>query len=123
MNKNLIQLAVIYLCAASAVSADVPAEQVAEVNHLFAFIKNSGCIINRNGTDYPAEKGLQHITKKYDYFRGDIKNTEDFIALAATKSTMSGKYYKVTCPGEKTTSTQAWLLSELKKYREKNDKY
>jgi len=123
MKLFLIQFFLVYSYVGSVAFADVPPEQVAEVNHLFAFIKNSGCIINRNGTDYPAEKGLQHITKKYDYFRDDIKSTEDFIALAATKSTMSGKYYKVTCPGEKTTSTQAWLLSELKKYREKNDKH
>ncbi len=101
------------------VNADVPVMQRQEVGHLLTFIKSSGCTLNRNGTDYPAEKGLQHIKKKYDYFRDDIKSTEDFIALAATKSTMSGDYYKVKCPGRKIMSTKHWLLSELKKYREK----
>ena len=118
MKKILIQFVFIYSCLGSAVFADVPAAQMHEVNHLFAFIKNSACIINRNGTDYPAEKSLQHIKKKYDYFRDEIKSTEDFIALAASKSTMSGEHYRVTCPGEKTVNTQTWLLSELKKYRE-----
>lgn len=97
--------------------ADVPPEQQAEVEHLLAFVKNSGCIINRNGTEYPAEKGVSHIEKKYDYFRDDINSTEDFIELSATKSTISGKFYKIQCPGNKTIKTKDWLLTELKVYR------
>ncbi len=99
--------------------ADVSPEQLNEVSHLLDFVKNSGCIINRNGTDYPAEKGLEHINNKYNYFRDDIKTTEDFIMLAASRSTMSGKHYKVRCPGMKTLTTQDWLLAELKQYRVK----
>ena len=54
---------------------------------------------------------------KYDYFRDDIKSTEEFIEYSASKSTMSGEYYTVTCPGFETIKTQDWLLAELKKYR------
>ena len=97
--------------------ADVPPDQVKEVNHLLNFVKNSGCIINRNGSEHPAEKGVSHIEMKYDYFRDDIKSSEEFIEYSATKSTMSGKYYTVTCPGKKAIKTQDWLLAELKKYR------
>ena len=97
--------------------ADVPPEQQAEVEHLLAFVKNSGCIINRNGTEHPAEKGVSHIERKYDYFRDEINSTEEFIELSATKSTMSGKFYKVQCPGNKTIKTKDWLLTELKVYR------
>jgi len=99
--------------------ADVPANQVKEVNYLLAFVKDSGCIINRNGSDYPAEKGVSHIKKKYDYFRNDIKSAEDFIEYSATKSTMSGKYYTVICPGNEAMKTRDWLLAELKKIRSK----
>jgi hypothetical protein len=97
--------------------ADVPAGQVSEVNHLLVFVKNSGCIISRNGTDHPAVKGISHIEKKYDYFRDDIKSTEEFIEYSATKSTMSGDYYMVSCPGKEAIRTQDWLMSELKRYR------
>jgi len=99
--------------------ADVPPEQVREVSHLLDFVRNSQCIINRNGTDYPAEKGVAHIEKKYDYFRDDINSTEDFIEYSATKSTMSGDYYTVTCPGKQTIKTQDWLLEELQQFRSK----
>jgi len=110
-------LALICLLISQAVFADVPYNQLKEVKHLLNFIKNSGCIINRNGTDHPAKKGVSHIENKYDYYRGDIQNTEDFIEYSATKSTMSGDYYMVTCPGKKTIKTQDWLLTELQKYR------
>ena len=110
-----IPLTFIFLFAS--VNADVPEEQVKEVQHLLTFVKNSGCVINRNGTDYPAEKGLGHIEKKYDYFRDDIDSPEKFIELSATKSTMSGDYYMVSCPGKKTIRTQDWLMEELKRYR------
>lgn len=113
------KLVLICLLISQAIFADVSDSQIKEVNHLLAFVKSSGCTINRNGTDHPAEKGVIHIENKYDYFRDDIKNTEDFIEYSATKSTMSGDYYMVTCPGKKTIKTQDWLLTELKQYRSK----
>ena len=115
MKRLLLSL----LAVVSAAFADVPPEQLSEVEHLLAFVKNSGCIINRNGTDHPADKGISHIETKYDYFRDDISSTEEFIELSATKSTMSGDYYMVKCPGKETIKTQDWLLTELKKYRTK----
>jgi len=114
MKKTLFVISMIF---STGLFADVPANQVNEVNHLLDFVKNSKCIINRNGTDHVGEKGVKHIESKYDYFRDDIKSTEDFIKYAATKSTMSGKFYMVTCPGEKTIRTQNWFLNELKWFR------
>jgi hypothetical protein len=110
-------LLILILVIPGFVWADVPVEQVKEVKHLLGFVSNSHCIINRNGTDYPAEKGVEHIQKKYDYFRDDIHSTEDFIEYSATKSTMSGKYYTVTCPDKETIKTRDWLMEELKQFR------
>jgi hypothetical protein len=119
MKKLLIKIFVTCILVYNTVNADVPADQVKEINHLLDFIKNSNCIINRNGTDHPAIKGVEHIKNKYEYFRDDIKNTEGFIEYSATKSTMSGNYYTVTCPGKETIKTQDWLLTELKRFRVK----
>ena len=118
--KNLIKLKNLFLSSlliSNIAVADVPANQVIEVNHLLAFVKESGCIINRNGTDHPAVKGISHIEKKYDYFRDDITSTEEFIEYSATKSTMSGDFYMVSCPGKETIRTQDWLMAELKRFR------
>ncbi|MBT8120028.1 MAG: DUF5329 domain-containing protein [Gammaproteobacteria bacterium] len=118
--KDLIKLKTLFLAILlinNIAVADVPANQVIEVSHLLAFVKESGCIINRNGTDHPAVKGISHIEKKYDYFRDDIQSTEEFIEYSATKSTMSGDYYMVSCPGKETIRTQDWLMAELKRFR------
>ena len=53
------------------------------------------------------------------FAENDIKSTEEFIELSATKSTMSGNYYTVKCVGKETITTQYWLLEELKRYRNK----
>ena len=113
----LVKIFFVNLLVLNTANADVPAGQVKEVNYLLDFVKNSGCVINRNGTDHPAEKGIEHIEMKYDYFRDDIKNTEEFIEYSATKSTMSGDYYMVACPGGEAIRTQDWLMAELKHFR------
>jgi hypothetical protein len=116
MLKYLL-MTVLFLPAISA--ADVPKHQQAEVEHLLTFIMQSQCEIVRNGIPHNAESAIKHIKAKYDYYRDDIKTTEDFIQYSATKSTLSGKYYLVTCEGSQPVKTQDWLLSELNKARNK----
>ena len=105
------------LCFSVSGMADVPAEQKKEVEHLLAFVENSDCLMNRNGSKHRGEKAVKHIKKKYHYFVDDIKNTKDFIKYAASKSTMSGKYYQVNCPDKKPMATKDWLFDELLRYR------
>ena len=113
----LICCSVLFLLLGNDAFADVSKDQVAEVTHLINFVKISNCVLNRNGTKHSAEKSTAHIEKKYNYFRNKIKSTEDFIKYSATKSTMSGKYYTVTCPGRKAVKSQDWLLEELARFR------
>jgi len=114
MNKYIILMCILI---SNVAQADVPENQIKEVNHLLDYVRTSNCTINRNGTVHKGEKAVNHINKKYDYFREDIKTTEEFIEYSASKSTMSGKPYIANCPDEKPVSTQVWLLSELKSYR------
>ena len=65
----------ILLSVSNMAFVDVPEHYVKEVNYLLDFVKNSGCIINRNGTDHPAEKGVTHINNKYEYFKDEIAST------------------------------------------------
>ena len=118
--SRTIFLALLLSVISSNLMADVPEEQVKEVNHLINFVKTSDCLLNRNGTEHPPAKSAAHIEKKYNYFRNKIKNTEDFIKYSSTKSTMSGKYYTVTCPGQDPIKTSDWLLEELKLFRANN---
>jgi hypothetical protein len=101
----------------STARADVPDSQRHEVEHLLGFVAHSGCTLIRNGSRHDAAEAVDHILKKYDYFRDDIHSTEDFIAYSATKSTLSGRQYRVECPGRASLSSSEWLLQELARYR------
>ncbi|WP_283789169.1 DUF5329 family protein [Bermanella sp. WJH001] len=88
-----------------------------EINHLLNFVEHTQCQYERNGKQYNGIDALAHIKKKYHYYQGDIKSTEDFIELSATKSTMSGKAYQVHCPNKKAIASKQWLLDELASFR------
>ena len=115
MKLVLVILAAVFLGSAN---ADVSKEQQLEVEHLMKFLKNSSCEINRNGRFHKGDEAVSHIKKKYGYFRDEINTTEEFIEYTATKSTMSGKYYRVKCSDGEEFKTKDWLLNELKSYRQ-----
>jgi hypothetical protein len=89
----------------------------AEIDHLLDFIAGSPCAFIRNGVSYDGAAAAEHIKDKYEHYRDDIHSAEDFIALAASKSALSGKPYLVTCDG--TTEPAAdWIARELNAFRE-----
>jgi len=106
--------------AFAAVAADVPNDMKKEVDHLFTYMKESNCPLERNGTKHTATEAMDHIKKKYDYFRDKIKSAEDFIEYSATKSTTSDKPYLVYREGQKVIPSKEWLLKELTGCRARN---
>jgi hypothetical protein len=88
-----------------------------EINHLLNFVASTQCKYERNGTMHNGKEALEHINKKYAYYSDDIKSTEDFIKYSATKSKMSGKYYKIHCGNKTSLKSKDWLLTELMVYR------
>ena len=87
-----------------------------EVAHLLDYIAQSNCSFIRNDKVYDAVQARDHINKKYEYVKKRISSAEQFIAYAASKSSITGKKYQVTC-GETTMLSNAWLEEELRTYR------
>lgn len=54
--------------------SDVSDNNRREVVHLLKFLRSSDCAMERNGKRYNSEDAYSHVKKKYDYFRGKIKN-------------------------------------------------
>ena len=108
------------LCLGSwAQATPLSPQSQAEIEHLFDFLSGSGCEFQRNGSWYAAPKAAEHIRTKYEYLikRDLINSAEEFIELAATKSSMSGKDYQVKCVDQSTITSATWFTQELARYR------
>ena len=110
-----LALAVVTLCAAPAQGANVEAE----IDHLLTFIAGSPCAFIRNGVSYDGAQAVDHIKDKYEHYRAEIRSAEDFIALAASKSAMSGKPYLVQCDAAEMPAAE-WLTQELSAFRQRS---
>lgn len=87
----------------------------AEIDALLGKLQSSGCQFNRNGSWYSGAEAKSHLLRKLEYFedKGTVKNAEQFIELAASKSSSSGKAYQVKCSGESAVDSKHWLTNEL----------
>jgi Family of unknown function (DUF5329) len=59
---------------------------------------------------------LKHLQTKYGYAKGHVGSAEDFIRLAASRSSMTGEPYLVRC-GTSQFLSGDWLTDELRRYR------
>lgn len=91
----------------------------AEIDHLLSYIAASPCAFIRNGVAYGGAQAAAHIKDKYEYYRSEIHSTEDFIALAATRSALSGQLYLVQCEAAAVPAAE-WLKKELTALRRRS---
>jgi len=112
--KHIIKALILtlILLAGSAV-----ADTQQEIDHLLDFVAKTNCQYDRNGTVHSGLDARDHINMKYEHYRKKVKTAEDFIKYSATKSMMSGKKYKIRCPGAEAVNASDWLLEELHRYR------
>lgn len=88
-----------------------------EITHLLDFVARSPCAFLRNGKVYPAAEARAHLERKYAALKDRIRTAEDFINLAAARSSLSGESYRVRCNPGQERETSAWLKSELLRFR------
>lgn len=90
-----------------------------EVQQLLGQLERSGCQFNRNGTWYDSAEAKTHLQRKLDYLnrKGTLKNTEQFIELAGSKSSSSGKPYQVKCSDGHAVTSASWLTKALQALR------
>jgi Family of unknown function (DUF5329) len=99
--------------------ATPPAIAQTEINYLLGSIESSGCEFYRNGSWYDSKMAEEHLRSKYELLAASarIKTAEDFIELAATKSSLSGRPYEIRCGGGLALTTNQWLHEVLVRYR------
>lgn len=114
---TLVSAAMVVVASAALAAPTAQAER--EIEALIDGLGRSGCRFERNGSWYDAATARAHLKKKYDYLRkrGLADTAELFIERAASRSSMSGKAYRVSCAGEATTESAVWFQRSLRKLR------
>lgn len=114
--KQTLSILAFGLFSALAVAASLtPAPVRAEIDALLAKLGSSGCQFDRNGTWYNSTEARDHLRRKLEYVEGKVAlpSAEQFIELAASKSSSSGKPYHVKCGSESAIESQQWLNRQL----------
>lgn len=110
--------AVVLACTGTALAAPDAATQ-REIDVLMSALQGSHCRFQRNGSWYGEREARAHLQRKYDYLskRNMIGSTEQFIERAASRSSMSGKPYRIACPGSPEQDASRWFGERLKQLR------
>ena len=105
--------------AAVVAAAPLPPAARAEIDGLMARLEVSGCEVNRNDTWYPAADARTPLLSKLKYLedRGMVQTAEQFIELAASKSSVSGRPYLIKCGSVPPVESGVWLSGQLRAMR------
>jgi hypothetical protein len=113
--KRFLFTAILALSTPVVVAAPTAGPIRAEIDTLLAALANSGCQFDRNGSWHTGAEAKDHILRKLDYIerRSTLQSTEQFIELAAAKSSSSGKPYHVKCGSAAPMESRQWLTHQL----------
>jgi len=92
-----------------------------EIAQLIGSLDGSQCRFQRNGSWHDAAEARAHLQRKYDYLlkKDKVDSAEQFIERAASQSSMSGKPYRIQCPGQAEQTAAAWFGTRLQALRER----
>lgn len=104
----------------SAVTLAAPSPKARqEIDALIGALATSKCEFQRNGKWYDAADARSHLQRKYDYLlkKKLVDTAEQFIERAASKSSMSGREYRVRCPKQAEQTSASWFQAQLRQLR------
>src|SRR5258706_8310686 len=101
----------LWLCAAD--SEPLPKT----IDHLIAQVEKSEFKFIRNGDEHTGKEAAEHMRRKYNHFKKEIKTPEDFIEKCAAKSELSGKPYMMKKTDGSMVKCQDWMKAQLEERR------
>jgi hypothetical protein len=119
MNRAAIVVSVLALALASTAQAAPSEAARREIAGLIGALDGSNCRFQRNGSWHDAAEARAHLQRKYDYLlkKDKVDTAEQFIERAASQSSMSGKAYRIACPGQPEQAAAVWFGARLKALR------
>lgn len=118
--SRLLAASLLACASTCALAGPTPAPVRAEIDALLGRITASNCQFERNGSWHKAPDARVHLLRKLDYIEKrseTITRTEQFIEYAASKSSFSGRPYRVKCGNGEPVESRVWLTRELKALR------
>lgn len=105
--------------SATVFAQSTPAPVRAEIDAMLNRLETSGCRFQRNGSWHDGARAKAHLLDKLEYIekRGTLRNAEQFIELAASRSSLSGRAYQVGCEGAAPVESRQWLGEQLRAIR------
>jgi hypothetical protein len=99
----------------AAFAGPTPAPVRAEIDAMLNRLETSGCQFLRNGSWHDGARAKAHLLDKLAYIekRGTVQSAEQFIELAASRSSLSGRPYQVRCGGQAPVESRRWLGEQL----------
>lgn len=107
--KQLVSTLLVLMISASLANAD----ELEKIEYLLTKVASSNCVFIRNSGEHSAEAAEQHLRMKYRRAKKWVTSAESFITRIATKSTLSGKPYRIRCDGQDAQLTAQWLRERL----------
>ena len=91
-----------------------------EIAYLLEAVAESDCRFFRNGVWYDAARAAAHLRSKYQAMlvRFPAPTAEAFIAVVATRSSMTGLAYQMRCEDGPPQPSSDWLRCKLARFRE-----
>ena len=118
--KKSYSMFLIFLLFPAMVVADENVLQK-EINQLIQTVQAADCVFIRNNVKYSPNEAVEHILRKYAYFKDQIDTTEKFIELCASQSTLTRTPYKIECEEGRIIESRQWFLKELKRLRHQSN--
>jgi Family of unknown function (DUF5329) len=119
MPQRFPVVAALLISAFSAHADPLAPTAKAELAAVLDRLEASGCQFNRNGTWHSGAEARAHPRKKFDHVekRTSARSPEEYIELAASKSSTTGVAYLVRCNGRAPVASSTWLLQQLRDVR------
>lgn len=113
----LLALALPVTCAAQPV-ASATRTPAAEIDALVDRVAHAdGVVFIRNGTEHTAAEAAAHLQRKRKAAGDRIRTPEQFIDKLGTRSSITGKPYRVRLADGREIDSSAWLTGLLRELR------
>jgi hypothetical protein len=116
MKRYLLWLLLLmFLAAGSALAQD--SGEAAKIRYLIESVETlQGATFIRNGDEYDAKKAADHLRLKLKRAGERVKTAEDFIRFCGSKSSVSGKAYRIRFSDGTTLDTETFFRKRLKAF-------